>query len=180
MTKSPSHLYAEKLLDKLRELDYQTVGAYYEMGNIIASIRHGKLYDVLGYESLTHLVDEELSFSPATAGNYGAMCNHFKRLHYNKSESIELLKQFGLTHMCQVLPSITDKIGSRAIKNRIDSLDQNQINFTLNDAELIECHRALTKMGAMVTDTGRYKNSSAALMDMVREVNKRPVLKAVG
>jgi hypothetical protein len=43
--------YAEKLLDQLIVLDKQTTAAYYEMGRILYSIKQGKLYDVLGYES---------------------------------------------------------------------------------------------------------------------------------
>lgn len=176
---TPTKQYAAKLLDTLRELDYQTVSAYYDMGNIIASIRHGKLYDALGYDTLPELVEEELSFSYASASTYAAMFNHFKRLHYNKHESVGILKDFGLTHMCQILPSMKDKLGVRAIKNRIEALDQNQINFTLTNAELDECHRALKRMGATMTDAGRYLNSSSALMHMIRAVNKRPALKAV-
>ena len=55
--------YANTLLDKLIVLDDQTTGAYYEMGQILAAISSTKLYDVLGYNSMSHLVEEELSFT---------------------------------------------------------------------------------------------------------------------
>ena len=56
--------YAGKLLDRLKELDYQTVEAYYDMGSIISSMQHGKLYDLLGYSSMGALVEEELTYTP--------------------------------------------------------------------------------------------------------------------
>jgi hypothetical protein len=173
--------YAEKLLDRLVELDYQTVEAYYDMGSIISSMRHGKLYETLGYDSMAHLVEEELTFGPSTASRYASMFRHFKRLHYSKPEAIELLKKFGLTHMADVLPKMSDKIGQRAIKNRIDALDQHQINFTLTRAELEKTNRALLKNGAVMGELGRWKNSSEAFMEMVNQhSNGRPKLKAVG
>ena len=171
---------ATVLLDRLIELDYQTVEAYYDMGSIISSMQHGKIFDLLQYDSMTHLVEEELTFTPSTAFKYSNMYRHFRRLHYLKPEAVELLKKFGITHMCDVLPNMNDKIGSRAIKTRIDGLNQNQINFTLTDKELRECHEALTKMGAERSDSGRYANSSEAFMIMVHEVNRVPKLKAVG
>ena len=171
---------AAALLDRLKHLDYQTVEAYYDMGSIISSIQHGKLFDVLQYDSMTHLVEEELTYTPSTAFKYATMYRHFRRLHYLKPEALTILKKFGITHMCDVLPRMKDKIGVRAIKSRIDSIDQNQINFTLTNKELDDCHQALTKMGATRTDGGRYLNSSEAFMDMVREVNTKRHLKAVG
>lgn len=172
--------YAKKLLGRLVELDYQTVEAYYDMGSIISSMQHGKIYDVLGYDSMTHLVDEELTYTPSTAFKYASMFRHFRRLHYFKPEALTILKKFGITHMCEVLPRMKDKIGVRAIKSRIDSIDQNQINFTLTNKELDECHQALTKMGATRSDGGRYMDSSVAFMGMIDIVNTKPHLKAVG
>jgi hypothetical protein len=171
--------YVANLLDKLVELDVTTVGAYYEMGRILHSFKQGDLHDILGYETFAHMIDEELSFSPATAHSYSSLYRHFQRLHYNKAESLDLLRKFGKTHLAEVLPGVTTKIGTRAIKTRIDNLGHNQINFTLDNAELAEAQRALQKMGATKSDTGRYLNSSEAFLDMVREVNKKPTLKAV-
>jgi hypothetical protein len=160
-------VYAKKLLERLVELDYQTVEAYYDMGSIISSMQHGKLFDLLDYRHMSELIENELTFSAATGNKYASMYRHFRRLHYLKHEATDLLKKFGLTHMCDVLPGITDKIGSRAIKNRIDAIDQHQINFTLNGAQLDECHKALAKLGAEQSDGGRYLNSSEAFMNMV-------------
>ena len=85
--------YATKLLDRLIELDYQTVEAYYDMGSIISSMQHGKLYELLDYNSMTELVENELTYTPSTAFKYGQMYRHFRRLHYLKHEAVELLKK---------------------------------------------------------------------------------------
>ncbi len=162
--------YAKKLLDRLRELDFQTVEAYYDMGSIISAIQHGKLYEVLEYTSMTELVENELTYTPSTAFRYGQMYRHFRRLHYMKHEAVDLLKKFGLTHMSDVLPKMKDKIGQRAIQHRIDAIDEYQINFTLNSTELDKAHAALRKMGAAEADSGRWINSSEAFMHMVNNI----------
>jgi len=162
--------YAEKLLERLIELDFQTVEAYYDMGSIISSMQHGRLYELLDYNSMGELIESNLTYTPSTGGKYASMFRHFRRLHYLKHEAVDLLKKFGLTHMCEVLPNMNDKIGQRAIKNRIDAIDQHQINFTLNNAQLEKCHEALEKLGAEKSDLGRYKNSSEAFMAMVERV----------
>ena len=169
--------YAEKLLDRLIELDYQTVEAYYDMGSIISSMQHGKLYEILEYNSMTELVEEELTYTPSTAFKYGQMYRHFRRLKYLKHEAVDLLKKFGLTHMCDVLPKMNDKIGQRAIKKRIDAIDDHQINFPLTSAELDKAHAALKKMGAMKADGGRWLNSSEAFMHMVNNINAMDIEK---
>lgn len=176
--------YAAQLLDKLIELDYQTVEAYYDMGSIISSMQHGKLYEQLDYNSMTELVEHELTYTPSTAFKYANMYRHFRRLHYLKHEAVELLKKFGLTHMCDVLPKMNDKIGVRAIKKRIDAIDEHQINFTLNNDQLAKAHRALRQMGAEQSDgSGRWLNSSEAFMQMVELINQapnaKPLLKVV-
>lgn len=175
-TKQPQ---AAAMLDRLKELDYQTVEAYYDMGSLISSMQHGNVWELLEYTSMAHLVEEELTYTPSTAFKYANMYRHFRRNHYIKLEATNLLKRFGLTHMCEVLPDINSKLGSRAIRNRIDAIDQNQINFTLTNAQLTKCHQALEKMGALQSDSGRYKNSSEAFMQMVTGVLKTPKLKAV-
>lgn len=170
--------YVGEMLDKLVELDVTTVGAYYEMGQILHSFKQGNLHEVLGYESFSHLVEEELSYSPATAHSYSSLYRNFQRLHYKKPEALKLLRKYGKTHLSEVLPNLNGKPSDRAIKKCIDALGHHQINFTLNDAELAEAQRALAKRGATVTETGRYMNSTEAFMDMVREVNRRPAIKS--
>jgi hypothetical protein len=165
---------AATLLDRLIELDYQTVEAYYDMGSIISSMQHGKLYEILDYNSMTELVECELTYTPSTAFKYAGMYRHFRRLHYVKHEAVELLKEFGLTHMCDILPKMKDKIGVRAIKKRIDAIDEHQINFTLNSEQLQKTHLALKQMGAIKADGGRWLNSSEAFMQMVELINHAP------
>lgn len=163
--------YAAKLLDRLKELDFQTVEAYYDMGSIISSMQHGKLYQLLGYKSMKELVEEELTYTPSTAARYATMYRDFRRLNYLKHEAVALLKTFGLKHMGQVLPSIKTKVGKRAIKNRVDALDDVQLNFSLTKQQLEEAEGALVKMGAMKSDSGRWINSTEAFMHMVNNIN---------
>lgn len=171
--------YAKTMLDKLITLDHKTTAAQWEMGRILSAIQKSQLFDILGYNSMANLVEEELSFTPSTAFRYSRMYEDFRRLHYNKAESLSLLKKYGFTHMSDILRDLKDKIGERAIKKRIDALDQNQINFTVTDAELDQCHQALAKMGALISENGRYLNSSSVFMDIIKEVNRQPALKAV-
>ena len=171
--------YAESLLDNLIDLDHQTTGAFYEMGQILSAIRQHQLYKILGYNSFTNLVDEELSFTQGTAARYASLYTNLRRLRYNKAESLKLLQNVGFTHLSAVLPGMTTKIGRRAINRRVDAIDSHQINFCVTEAELVQLQRALTSMGAVVNKTGWVTGSSIALMSMVQIVNKRPKLKAV-
>ena len=162
--------YVSTLLDNLIALDQQTSRAYYEMGQLLHSFRTDKLYAIVGYESFAQLVEEELTFSVGTATSYIAMYAHFKRLKYTKNEALGLLQEFGYSHMSKVLGDVKQKLGARAIKTRIESLDLHQINFTLTAAELNEVHAALAALGAKQTEQGRYMNSTSAFMEMVRSV----------
>lgn len=171
MAKTQSKKQAYALLDRLIELDYQTVEAYYDMGSIVSSMQHGKLYELIGYNSISEMVGEELTYTASTAGKYAKMYRRFRELKYLKHEAVGLLKKFGLTHMCDVLPGMVNKIGKRAIKKRIDAIDQHQINFTVTQKELDKTHAALKKLGAEQSDQGRWLNSSEAFMHMVNNVN---------
>lgn len=163
--------YAGKLLDQLRDLDATVHGAYYDMGRILSAILHGHLYDVLGYDSMGHLIKEELSFSPSQGFKYLHTYRHFKRLGYTKTEALDLISDFSFTHMAGVLPKLTDKVGKRAIKNAITKMlnDNRQINFALSKPELTLLIEALRAFGAEPKD-GRLMNSSFALMEMVKSV----------
>ena len=156
------------LLDTLIGLDQQTTRAYYEMGQLLHSFNTGRLFEVLGYESFKHMVEEELTFSVATAQHYTRLYAESKRLKYTKPETLKLLREHGFTQLSRVLPSLKQKLGTRAIKTRIDALDMHQINFTLTTAELTEVHAALAALGATQTDNGRYLRSTEAFMEMVR------------
>ena len=71
--------------------------------------------------------------------------------------------------MVKVLPKMDQKIGERAVKARIEKLDDHQINFTLNGEQLKQANAALEKMGAK-RQTHRWMNSSEAFMAMVEKV----------
>jgi hypothetical protein len=181
MKKRHQHEYAAKLLDRLMMLDAEVHGAFYEMGQILSALEHGNLWDVLGYDSFANLIDEELSISTSQAYRYLHTFRHFRRLGYNKTESLALMAEFSFTHMSKVLPSVNQKIGKRAIGNAIGKMleQSKQINFQLNSTDLSLLVKVLQKYGAEPTDTGRLMNSSGALMELVRAVEARPQLKAV-
>lgn len=161
---------ANSLLDSLIALDAEVHGAYYEMGQILSAIEHGGLWDVLEYDSLTHLVEEELSISPSQARRYMNTFRHFKRLGYNKSEALDLMSEFSFTNMSNYLPTAKDKVGKRAIKNAIARMieEHKQINFQLAGDDLRLLVEVLQSFGAEYTDTGRLMNSSDALMSLAR------------
>lgn len=183
MTNMTPKQYASNLLDRLISLDEQVTGAFYEMGQILSAIEHGRLFDVLGYESFAHLIEEEMSFTSGTAGKYYHTYRHFKRLHYTKPESLELIKEFSFTRVAEYLPTATQKAGVRAVRNRINELLENkkQINFTVNKAEHEIVKRVLRQHGATANDSsGRWDGSSQAFVDIMKEAARKPQLKAVG
>ena len=162
---------ANGILDRLVVLDKETTAAYYEMGQLIYAIAEGRLYDMLGYDSLTHLIEEELTFSPSTAHKYRWIYADFKRLHYNKAEAIKLLQAFGMTHIYDVLHEAKTKLGNRAIKNRIADLDQHQVNFQMTMKQWVEVEKKLIAHGAVRQANGRLEYSSEAFLDIIRNVN---------
>lgn len=170
--------YAARLLDELKELDRTVTGAYYEMGRILASIRRDELYVPLGYESFSALIEEEMSFTAGTAHGYASVYEHFRRLKYTKKEAVEFIHNFGLRNMMRIMPDINDKIGPRAMKNRVAALDQSILSFWLHSAEIEEVREALIKMGAERKDTGRLMHTSEALLGMARKINGTKSVKA--
>lgn len=163
--------YAKRMLDQLRDLDATVHGAYWEMGRILSSLMHGKLYDLLGYESMGHLIEEELSFSASQGFRYLHTYRRFQQLGYSKTEALELINEFSFTYMSKVLPTMTTKVGKRAVGNAIEKLlrESKQINFQLNEKDLTLLIEALRVFGAEPKD-GRLMHSSSALMEMVKTV----------
>jgi hypothetical protein len=180
MTTKTPHQYATTLLDRLIDLDDLVTGAFYEMGQILSAIEHGKLWDVLGYESFAHLIEEEMSFTSGTAGKYYHTYRHFKRLHYTKVEAIALIREFSFTRIAEYIPNATVKVGRRAIRNKIDELlaNKRQINFTVNADEYEMISRVFKAHGAEISDNGRWMHSTEAFVTTMREAD-RPKLKAV-
>lgn len=172
--------HVNALLDKLIELDQQTSGAYYEMGQILSAIRRDKLYDVLGYESMAHLVEEELSFSLGTAGRYAATYDHFKRLGYTKNQALDIMYEYGFSNVSDYLPKAKNKVSKATVGRHIRKmLEENvQINFQYSAADYRVLEQALIQHGAVRSDTGRLLHSSEALLDIVRSSGK-PRLKVV-
>lgn len=163
--------YAAKVLDQLRELDATVHGAYYDMGRLLSSILHGKLYELLGYSSMASLIEEELSFSSSQAFKYLHTYRHLRRLGYNKAESLDLIYEFSFSHLSRCVPNLKEKVGKRAIRNAIEKqlAQARQINFTLNETEHQLLIAALEAHGAEYQE-GRLMYSSMALVDIVKEV----------
>jgi hypothetical protein len=172
--------YAERMIDKLIELDQQVHFAYYEMGQILSSIAHGKLHLILGYDSMGELIEEELSFSPGMGFKYLNTYNHFKRLGFNESEALSLINEFSFTQMARYVATAKTKVGKRAINNAIKKQieESRQINFSLSNNDLALLRRVLITLGAEERE-GRLLHSSEALIALAREYDKRPKLKAV-
>lgn len=165
---------ALKILDQLIALDQQTGRAFYEMGQLLYSIKQGKLWQQMGYESFMHMVEEELSFSVGTAHSYATVYAHFKRLGYTTTEAHDLLYTFGLRRMREVLPGLKQKAGSRAISTCIEERDRTQMTFWLSSQEKAEVLDVLCDFGAIVPEDGvNLMHSSEAFMDVIRAVKAR-------
>lgn len=180
MTQKTAKQYAGELLDRLVHLDTETSGAFYEMGQILSAIVHGKLYDVLGYHSFTDMVECELSFTQSTAAKYLHTYRHFRRLHYTKAEALALIREFSFTRLAAYLPGLKQKVGKRAISNGIAKMleENRQINFQLSGSDRELLIRVLEKFGAEKQD-GRLMHSSSALMELVKQFDTKPALRAV-
>ena len=176
--------YATSLLDRLISLDEQVTGAFFEMGQILSGIEHGKLWDMLGYQSFGNLVEEEMSFTSGTAGKYYHTYRHFKRLGYSKTEALDLIRTFSFTRVAEWAANATTKVGKRAVGNAIRKILENkrQINFTVNKEEYELIELVLSEHGASLNDNGRWLNSTPAFVEAMRDARKKsaPKLKAVG
>jgi len=160
--------YARKLLDRLIEIDQTVVGHYYEMGRILSSINHGKLTELLGYESLAHLIEEELSFGTGTGYKYMNVYRHLRRLKYNKTEALELLDEFGITQLYAWLTRATTKASKRTIYSDLKSIGVPvTIGFCLKPDDRKRVTVLMDTMGAEWSEHGRLNNSSKLFMEMV-------------
>lgn len=161
-------VYAKRILDQLIKLDKGTLDAYYTMGQLIHAISEGALYQVLGYDNLSQLMDEELSYSSSTGHHYRKLYARFKALKYTKPEALKLMEKFGMTNLNRVLPAMNQKLGTRGIKRRVDALDIHQMNFLLTNKDYDKVRKLLLDYGAERTPEGRMLHASEALMEMVR------------
>lgn len=179
------HEYAANLLDRLIELDAVTSGAHYEMGRILSAIEHGKLWEELGYESMSHLIEEELTFSAATGFCYLRTYRRFRQLKYTETEALDLLVSFGISRMSDYLATAKFKVGKRAVGNAIAKWRKNhqQINFTVDEETHKKLNRVLQKYGARQSPNGRWEGSSEAfnaMLDKLDANGSAPKLKVVG
>lgn len=166
--------YARQLLDQVVQLDHQTSRAYYDMGKLLVAIRDSQLYELLDYPTFNAMIEAELSFSTNTASKYACMYDHFRRLKYSKIEALQLITNCGYTKLSKILPSLDTKLGVRAIKNRVDSIDEHQINFTFTTAEYQIVIQALKQHGAYQdSQSKRYANISIALLDLITNTTRK-------
>lgn len=172
-----SRQYAAMMLDKLKHLDSSTQLGYYEMGRILSAIYKDKLYDVLGYESFKHMVEEELSYSVTTAYKYRLTYERFRELGYNKNEALQLINDFGHTNMARVLPEITHKIGKRAIKARLDAMTEHYMNFKVQDVDYEWVLAVFTDFGAVYSEHGRMLNATEVFRNIVDTAARAQVKK---
>lgn len=139
---------------------------------------------MLGYQSFAHLVEEEMSFTSGTAGKYLHTYRHFKRLGYNKTDALDLIKTFSFTRVAEYMAQAQAKVGKRAVANAIQKNLENkrQINFTVNKEEYALVNRVLRQHGAAQSESGRWEHSTEAFIDVLRDADKpvKPRLKAVG
>lgn len=164
--------FAAKLLDSLVEYDQQMSSAYYEMGRILHAISQDKLWDMLGYESMAHLVESELSFTPTTAAKYANTYRLFKQFGYQKAEALNLILDHSYTQLANILPGIKQKLGTRALGKRIRTYmeENHQVNFQLNKKEYDMLVKKLTDHGA-IFDKGKLRHASAALVEVLQLIN---------
>lgn len=176
--------YAVQLRERLVALDDQTSRAYYEMGQILSAVEHGKLWDILGYSSFTDMIESELSFTPSTAYKYLHTYRGFRRLGYNKSDALSLINQFSFTRMAEYLPQAKRKCGTRAIATSLSEIydDKHQFNVTLNKREYAFVESVLLAYGAIRMPSGRGGGIACAFLDAIKQAAKNapPRLKAVG
>ncbi len=156
--------YAARIIDNLIRLDLETTGLYFEMGRLLSSILHGKLWEPLEYTSFTHFVEEELSFSVTTAQKYARCYRDTRRLGYNKTESLALFKKYSYTAVAKYFQSAKAKAGQRAVGNAIAKQKdaEHQINFSLPALQHKQLKQVLVMNGAEEKD-GRLMHSSEAL-----------------
>lgn len=177
MTLTPKQ-YAAQVLDRLIELDAEVSGAFYEMGQLLSSLEHGKLWSLLDYTSFGHMVEEEMSFSPATAFKYLRAFRDFNRLGYSKSEALSMIQEHSFTRVADYLSSAQMKVGKRAVANAIKKGIENrrQINFTLNKDQYDLVERVLMQHGAEVSEHGRWLGSTEAFIDALKSVPLRKTI----
>lgn len=164
---------AVPILNRLRELDQQTTKAYYEMGQLLCAIRRDKLYEQLGYDTFSMLIEEELSFSHGTAGQYIIMYTRFQQLGYTKKEALALLYECGYTDVCRYLHQAERKVSIRAVRKRIQEMRAEfvQINFGLTKKDYQLVKRVLIEYGADPKE-GRLMHASRALTNMAKSARK--------
>jgi hypothetical protein len=164
-------LAARKLLDQLKELDRLVHRAYFEMGRILSALKHHKLWDVLGYESFQHMIEEELTVTPSTCHCYIAVYDHSRRLKYTDKETVNNIEEIGLRVLSRLLPTMKEKIGVRALANRKEQLERS-VSFWLTPDEMYELESLLIDHG-LVIENGRWKNSTEAFMALVASKQRK-------
>jgi len=172
--------HAAQLLDRLVELDQVVNGHCYEMGQILSAIEHGRLWQVLGYQSFAHLVDEELTFSAQTGYNYMHLYRGLRRLKYSKLESLSLIRRFGMWRMLQYLRVAKSKETLKKISTTIQQIRENTrtVAFSLSKDDYAEVMSLLHQLGLEHGPSGRAMNLSETFLQLVEIVKDVGISKA--
>lgn len=172
--------HAAQLLDRLIELDQVVNGHCYEMGQILSAIEHGRLWEVLEYQSFAHLVQEELSFSDQTAYNYLHLYRGLRRLKYTKLESLALIRRFGMWRMLQYLRTAKTKESTRAITAAINEIRESTrtVAISLSKDDYADVMKLLHELGLEHGPSGRATNLSETFLQLVDLVRQAGISKA--
>jgi hypothetical protein len=169
--------HAGSLLDQLKEFDRATSNAYYEMGQLLSNLDRDDMVQVLGYDSFSALIEEELSYTQTTAMRYRDTYRHFRRLKIKKVEAVGMIQKYGYTHIARVLPKMKQGPGYKRTMAKLVKEDRRthlQVNFQVTPKEKKQLEDLLLAYGA--ENKGRYLfGASTALMAVVAEFDIKDI-----
>lgn len=178
--------HAKQLLDRAIELDKLTTGHFYEMGQLLSAIDHGKLWQLLEYRSFAHMIEEEFTFHVQTGYNYVNVYRGFRRLKYTKLEALSLLRTFGIWKIMLYLKEAKQKQSNRAVKKAIETIAEKHrsVSFTLSKEDWDEVMDLMADLGLERGPSGRARNSSETFLELTRIARgalkkPKPTLKVV-
>ena len=183
MKKLGSKLSLATLLASIAEYDLKQVEAQYNIANMLTAIRDHNLYKELDYETFPQMCEGELEFGYRTASNYVQFYANLERLKYTKEEALQLMQRYTWRALSKVLTGEDKKIGTRAIKNRIDNREPDQyqnVAFQLADKRAVaRLDSLLSRHGCQLTTEGRRINSTSALLALLDDYERLTKVKDV-
>jgi len=138
--------HATKILNELKALDKSMAAMFYDMGRLLYAL--SDLTDVLGYTSISALIEAELIVKPATGMKYLRTYRHFKRLHYSRKDALALIEDISFTHVAEQIPWMKQRGNSDVVQKRIDAEDKCFLTFQLSHAQRRKARKVLATYGA--------------------------------